>query len=173
MPALNVMSLLMGVTSLCNIWLLAVLGCAELCLVLDLRMLPDSWEAGAVSRHIVCRQCFDEGALRHGRLPSESGAAVQRFQVNRWLTLMFPHYVIKIIVGFGVAFYPRLDIVSLNPINFTWLGRKSKSHVDFHCPWIKPLTWAWKVWLFDGSLLYAVLLKGEELFWCVEWDCKY
>lgn len=58
MPALNVASPLMGVMSLCNIWLRAILGCAELCFGLDLRMRPDSWEAEAVSRHTGHHQCF-------------------------------------------------------------------------------------------------------------------
>lgn len=85
-------------------------------------MPPDSWEAEAVAKHIVHHRCFAEGVLGHGRLPSETGAAVQGFQINHWLRLVFNPDVTKIIVGFGVVFCPRLEYCQSQPY-------------QFHCIW--------------------------------------
>lgn len=161
MPALNVTSLLMGVISLCNIWLLAILGSAELCPVLDMWMPPDSWEAEAVSRHVVDHQCFDEGALGHGCLLGETGAAVQQFRMNHWLTLVFHHYVIKVTVGFGVVFYPRLEHCQSQPHQFHSAWEEKQKPCSFSLDLNQTLTWAWKVWLFDGSPPYVPLTVGR------------
>lgn len=166
------MSLLMGVTSLCNIRLHAVLGRAGLCPVLDVWMPPESWEAEAASRHVVHRQCFVK--VHWGTVACPVGLG------------LLPEVPVESLVNTSVSslcdysnrriwgsFLPQAGTLSISTLSISlYLGGKEKP-CWFSLALNQTLTWAWKVWLFDGNPLYVPLLKGGDVFWCVEWDCKY